>query len=179
MRRSRPLSRNRSHRSYSRACYQMKCIMNGQAITQLYPKPISSYTFSGDNAWQALDGRIYYDKIPNSRWTNYQSPNANDYLGVNFGSPRLVNEIRAYFYDAHATHGKVRAPASYTAQYWDGSNWMNVPNQVHSPATPAGNDANEITFSQVTTQKVRLVMNNQPGFYVGVTELESWYPAAG
>jgi hypothetical protein len=33
-----------------------------------------------------------------------------------------------------------------------------------------------VTFPTVTTSQFRVVFTPQPGKYVGVTELESWYP---
>ncbi len=151
-----------------------------QSITQQYPQPFASYTNGGspgDSVWQAVDGRIYYTDIPNSRWTDYGSPNPTDYLGVDFGAPRPVNELRIYTYD---DGGGVRAPASYNVQYWNDTSWVDAPNQIMSPTVPVGNGPNEVTFSQVITPKVRVVFTpqqvNGQRVAVGVTELQAWYP---
>jgi hypothetical protein len=47
---------------------------------------------------------------------------------------------------------------------------------VKTPAAPAANAANEVTFPSVMTAQIRVVFTPQPGKYVGVTELESWVP---
>jgi hypothetical protein len=52
-----------------------------------------------------------------------------------------------------------------------------VPGQVHTPATPVANAPNEVTFATVTTSQLRVVFTHQAGKAVGVTELETWYPA--
>ena len=156
----------------------------GQSITQPYPQPFASFTNPNalgntgrhDNVWQAIDGMAFYKNMPDNRWTNYTSPNSSDSLGVNFGYSRPVNEVNVDFYSDSATNGSIRAPASYDVQYWNGSAWVDVPNQIHVPAQPVANDQNIVTFNQVDTSQLRVVMTNQSGYYVGVTELESWYP---
>ncbi|MBX6386899.1 MAG: discoidin domain-containing protein, partial [Microbispora sp.] len=141
-----------------------------------YPKPFASYTGGIDNVWDAVDGRIYYDDIPHNRWTNYRSPNAEDHLGVDFGVPTRVSDVRFYAYD---DGGGVQAPASYRLEYWDGAAWREVPGQTRTPERPVGAALNRITFPALTTTKIRLVFGNPPGAYVGVTELQAVSPAAG
>ena len=141
-----------------------------------YPQPIASYTWPYDNPWNALDGKVWFNEVPeDTRWTNYSSPNAQDYYGVDFGVPTDVSDVRFYGYD---DGGGVRPAAGYTLQYWTGATWADVPGQVHTPAQPAGNGLNRITFPAVTTSKIRLLFTNPAGAYVGVTELQSWSPSA-
>ncbi|MEW2116376.1 RICIN domain-containing protein [Streptomyces sp. NPDC005474] len=161
-----------------------------KAITQPYPKAFASYTNTVSNGphchsgqtckpttfdapLRATDGWIRYDKTPDDRWTNSGSPNATDHLGVDFGAPRKINEVKFYTYDDGAN---IRVPASYTVQYLNNGSWVDVPNQTKSPAAPAANDANEVTFPTVTTSQFRVLFTPQAGKFVGVTELESWYP---
>ena len=141
-----------------------------------YPKPITSYTWTYDNPWNALDGKVWYNSVPeDTRWTNYSSPNAQDYNGVDFGAPTSISDIRWYGYD---DGGGVRPAAAYRLQYWDGSTWQDVPEQTRSPAQPVGNGLNRITFPPITTTQVRLLFTNPPRAYVGVTEFESWAPSS-
>ncbi|WP_435129005.1 MGH1-like glycoside hydrolase domain-containing protein [Actinacidiphila sp. bgisy144] len=141
-----------------------------------YPQPIASYTWQNDNAWNALDGKTWYDEVPeDTRWTNYASPNSSDFYGVDFGAPTPVSDIRWSGYD---DGGGVRPAAGYRLQFWDGSAWKDVPGQVHSPAQPVGNGTNRVTFPQLTTSKVRLVFTDPPGAFVGVTEFQSWTPSS-
>ncbi|WP_285786077.1 NEW3 domain-containing protein [Microbispora sp. NBRC 16548] len=141
-----------------------------------YPKPFASYTNGIDNVWDAVDGRIFYDDIPHNRWTNYRSPNAEDHLGVDFGVPTRVSDVRFYAYD---DGGGVKAPASYRLEFWDGAAWREVPDQTRTPERPVGAALNRVTFPALTTTRIRLVFGNPPGAYVGVTELQAWSPAAG
>jgi hypothetical protein len=110
----------------------------------------------------------------NPIWGDLGSPNAQDWLQVDLGKPARIGDVKLYFYDnkAFGSGGNTyRAPASYTVQYFDGSNWVDVPNQAHSPAVPAPN-YNDVTFTPVTTSKVRVVMNRAAGFAVGVKEIQ-------
>ena len=137
-----------------------------------YPKPITSYTWRSDDAWNALDGKVWFDEVPeDTRWTNYSSPNASDYYGVDFGVPTPVSDIRWYGYD---DGGGVRPAAGYRLQYRTGSGWADVPDQSRSATAPVGNGVNRITFPTVMTTAVRLVFTNPRGAFVGVTEFESW-----
>src|SRR5205823_3937729 len=50
---------------------------------QGYPRAFASDTWPSDSPWNATDGQVFYDDIPeDTRWTDYGSPNPTDYLGV-------------------------------------------------------------------------------------------------
>ena len=137
-----------------------------------YPQPLTSYTWTNDSPWNALDGKVWYNEVPeDTRWTNYSSPNAQDYYGVDFGAPTSIGDIRWYGYD---DGGGVRPAAAYRLQYWDGSAWQDVPHQTRGSEQPVGNGLNRITFPALTTSKVRLLFTNPSGAFVGVTEFQSW-----
>lgn len=145
-------------------------------LRQGYPKPITSYTWTYDNPWNALDGKVWYNEVPEgTRWTNYSSPNAQDYYGVDFGAPTSISDIRWYGYD---DGGGVRPAAAYRLQYWDGSAWQDVPHQTRSSEQPVGNGLNRITFPALKATQVRLLFTNPSGAYVGVSEFESWTPSS-
>ena len=145
-------------------------------LRQGYPKPITSYTWHSDNPWNPLDGKVWFNEVPeDTRWTDYSSPNASDYYGVDFGAPTRVSDIRWYGYD---DKGGVRPAAGYRLQYWDGTTWQDISEQTRSSATPVGNGLNRITFPAITTTQVRLLFTDPPGAYVGVSEFESWAPSS-
>jgi hypothetical protein len=82
--------------------------------------------------------------------------------------------VRLYFYNnkAFGSGGNTyREPASYTVQYLNGSSWVDIPGQVHSPGSPAPN-YNEVTFPTILTQQVRVVMTRTTGFAVGLKEVQ-------
>ncbi len=126
-----------------------------------------------DTPLKAIDGFIRYDGLPDDRWTNAGSTNATDYLAVTFAQARPINEVKIYTYDDGQT---IRVPQSFNVQYLSGTTWTSVPGQTANPAAPVANAPNEVTFPTVTTSQFRVVFTPQPGKFVGVTELESWYP---
>jgi len=145
-------------------------------LRQGFPKPITSYTWRFDDPWNAVDGKVWFNEVPeNTRWTNYSSPNGSDFYGVDFGVPTPISDIRWYGY---SDGGGVRPAADYRLQYWAGSAWAEVPEQTRDPAQPAGNARNRITFPTLTTTRIRLLFANPPGAFVGVTEFESWSPSS-
>jgi hypothetical protein len=140
-----------------------------------YPAASASYTWPDDSPSNAINGKVWYDEIPEveNRWTNYDSPNPSDDLAVNLGAAIPIDEVRYYSYcDGQG----VWDPESYQVQYWTGSAWADIPAQSRSPASPACDDLNRVVFPTITTSQVRLVLTNEPGHYVGAAELEagSW-----
>jgi len=130
------------------------------------PLPSASYTYSGDNVWDAIDGDWTDGNYPRTRWTCYGSGNASDWYAVDFGSSKSISEVRVNFFDDGLGVWK---PSSYDIQYWDGSSWVTCPSQVKYPSTPTKWE-NKVTFTSVNTSKLRIVMTHQPGKYSGITE---------
>lgn len=145
-------------------------------LRNTYPRPVASYTWRYDDAWRALDGKVWYDEVPqNTRWSNYSSPNARDWLGVEFAGPTQISDVRFHGYqDADA----VQPATGYELEYWDGAAWQVVPDQTRVPERPVGNGLNRITFPPLETTSYRLTFDAAPGKSVGVTELESWSPVS-
>ncbi len=136
-----------------------------------YPKATASYSNAGDDPSKAIDGKILYDDVPNSRWTNYQSPNADDWLALDFGAPRSVSQFTLHIYD---DGGGVQAPASYSVEYLSGANWLPVSGMQQTPPTPTGRAANIVSFNAVTASQFRVRFQKQANAWVGITELEAW-----
>ncbi|ROS75262.1 LamG-like jellyroll fold domain-containing protein [Cellulomonas sp. PhB143] len=142
------------------------------ALRTGYPKPIASYTWRSDDAWNGIDGKTWYDEVPQStRWTNYSSPNAQDWYGVDLGVPTPVSHVR---WSGYSDGGGVRPAAGYRLQYLHDGAWTDVPDQTRASDAPVGNGPNDVTFPQVTTTQLRLLFTNPAGAFVGVTELEAW-----
>lgn len=137
-----------------------------------YPIASASYTSPYDDAQRAIDGQVAFLDIPNTRWTDYGSPNPTDWWSVNFGQATSVSDIRIYFYN---DNGGVKPPTSYELQYQDvNGQWQDIPNQTRQPTVPAGNDLNRITFPAITTQALRVIVTPQPGAWAGFSEFQSW-----
>jgi hypothetical protein len=143
-------------------------VNNGGAA---YPWVTASASDPATPPHYAVDGNYWYHESPPNRWTAAGSGNDADWLAIDFGTPRPITEVKAYFYDDGA---RVRRPASYEIEHWDGRVWQPVPDQTRTPAGPAGRRANVITFPELRTAKIRLMVTHQPDASSGVSELETW-----
>ena len=68
--------------------------------------------------------------------------------------------------------GTYREPASYTVQFNNGTTWVDIPNQTHSPAVPQAN-FNRVDFAPVTARLFRVLMTKASGFSVGLKEVQA------
>jgi hypothetical protein len=98
-----------------------------------------------------------------SRWTGCGAPGPASDLGAGFGAAVPVSEVRLYTWDNTGQGGHVAAPASYRVQYLSPGGWADVPDARRSPATPAANGLNLVTFPALTTSQIRVVVTDQPG----------------
>ena len=136
------------------------------AHTATGPRPIASYTSSTDNIWNGIDGIVYRTGIPqNSRWTNFKSPNSQDFYGVDFQHNVTLNGVRLVFFD---NSGDTRTPASFTIQYWNGSDWATASTEK----APQPNTAVYYPFKQaIKTTKLRILGPSTNETAWGISEL--------
>lgn len=130
----------------------------------------ASYTGSGTAAAAAVDGYPTNEPF----WGAAGSPNGQDWYELNFGSARTVDTMRLYFKDSRPASTTYRAPASYTVQYYDGSAWADAAGQARTPGTPQGN-LNEVRFTPVSTQRLRVLMTHAAGSKAGLTEVQAFH----
>lgn len=135
------------------------------------PTVSASYTNPSDSANQVVDGIVSYSDSPRNRWTAYNSPNAVDWLALDYGASQTIDSIKVdLFGDASA----IRAPQSYNVEYWTGSAWANVSSPAYSPAAPTANTVNTVSFNSVQTSRVRIDFVHASGYKSGATEIESF-----
>ncbi|MFG2045762.1 discoidin domain-containing protein [Dactylosporangium sp. NPDC048998] len=133
----------------------------------------ASYTASGTAGANAVDGFPINEPI----WGTWGSPNATDWLELNLGQARTVDEVRLYFRNDRATN-HYRPPASYQVQYYDGSAWVNAAAQVKTPAAPQSN-YNLVRFTAVSTTRLRVQVTHASGFKTGLTEVKVYNRGGG
>ncbi|HET6575424.1 MAG TPA: discoidin domain-containing protein [Fimbriiglobus sp.] len=136
-----------------------------------FPKASASFTSRFDQVERANDGKVSFHPSPANRWTSYESPNPTDWLAIDFGASKTFARVELAVYD---DGGGVRAPESYTVQFWDGSRWRDAEDQKRSPGRPAGGQFNEVRFEPVTATKVRVVFTHVGKSRSGVTEVYVW-----
>ena len=137
-----------------------------------FPRADASFhdIYGGLPKW-ANDGRVNYRPTPVNRWTSYGSKNVSDWLEIDFGAPKEVSRVELYIYD---DHGGVQPPEGYTVQVLANGQWRDAGHQIKNPAVPIGSAINTVTFSRVTTQKIRVVFTHRGESRSGVTEMEVW-----
>jgi hypothetical protein len=136
-----------------------------------FPKASASYTSRFDSVTRVNDGRIVFLATPNNRWTSYESPNAADWVMIDFGSEKTVGRAELTIYD---DRGGVQAPQKYAVQFWDGKHWRDVADAVKVPPRPVGGQMNEVRFARVKTTKMRVVFTHRGQSRSGMTELLLW-----
>jgi hypothetical protein len=110
----------------------------------------------------------------NPIWGDVGSPNTQDWLQVDLGTPTRVNNLKIYYYSnkAFGVGGNTyREPAAYRVQFLSGMTWVDVPGATASPGTAAPN-LNQVSFTATTARQFRVLMTRQTGFAVGVKELQ-------
>jgi hypothetical protein len=136
-----------------------------------FPRASASFTSRYDRVEMVNDGKVVLTPAPHNRWTSYESPNASDWLEIDFGSDKTVGRIDLHVYD---DGGGVQAPARYNVQFWDGRSWQDARAQKKKPEKPAGGTVNTVRFKPVTTRKVRMVFTHRGKARSGLSEIEIW-----
>lgn len=136
-----------------------------------YPRLTASFTDPRTPLSTANDGNIWYAKSPPNRWTTVGSPNATDWIEVDLGTARRVNQVKLYFLN-DAT--EVVAPSRDEVEVWDGSAWVPMRDAKRSPVKPTGHRANTFSFSPRDIQKFRVVLTHSATGKTGLSEIEIW-----
>ncbi|KAF8866472.1 hypothetical protein BDZ45DRAFT_683271 [Acephala macrosclerotiorum] len=131
-----------------------------------YPQANATYTYTTDDPYRAIDGYLFYDSIPDNRWTNYQSPSSNDTLQISFARPRNISSVTLALFSDVARGGSVDVPASLE-MYGSCGLLANITAFV-------ANDRNTFFFDEIETTFVSVNMYKKSNLWVGICELEIW-----
>ena len=106
------------------------------------------------------------------------SPNAQEWLEIDLGQSQPLDTVKLYFFNdksfnpqQNVSRDTYRQPAAYTIQTYNGTNWVDAPGQVRTPDAPQAN-YNLVTFPEVNTQRVRVLMTRTGTFGIGVKEIQ-------
>ena len=139
---------------------------------QGFPKASASFSDRfGGKPESAIDGKINFLPTPMNRWTSFGSPNATDWLEIDFGAEKEIGRVEIHIYD---DRGGVQAPAKYSLQRSAGNEWVDIEGQVALPKIPTGGMTNTVTFPKIKATKFRIVFTNKGEARSGVTEVEAW-----
>lgn len=108
----------------------------------------------------------------NPIWGTLGSPNAQDWLAIDLGAPASFDTVKLYFFSnkSFGLQGNTyREPSRYTMEYYDGTDWVRVPEQYKGAPQP---NYNLIQFNAITAQHVRVRMSPTPGYGIGLKEIQ-------
>ncbi|HTJ22889.1 MAG TPA: discoidin domain-containing protein [Gemmatimonadaceae bacterium] len=144
-----------------------------RATGEAFPRASASFTGQSDAVRQAFDAQVAFTRYSRNRWTTYGSPNASDWLEVDFGAPRLVATVDLYLW---GDERGVKAPRAVRVRYWDRSRWTDADVVNRQPDRPATRALNRIRLRPVRSSRIRVMFENDLPAASGVTELMVWGP---
>ena len=125
------------------------------------------------------------DPATGSGWHDATNASYPDWLQVDFDGSKTIDEV-----DVFSVQDNVSSPSEPTAtmtfsqygitdfqvQYWNGAAWTDV-----SGGNVTGNNLvwRKFTFTQITTAKIRVLVNSSSASYSRVVELEAWGTGVG
>jgi hypothetical protein len=136
-----------------------------------FPRATASYANPKTPLSKVIDGNYWYSISPPNRWTCEGSTSDTDWCAIELGAKRRVDTVKLYLLDDGE---KVTAPKKIALEYWDGKNWLTVPEQERNPQTPTGHRANTFRFPALQTDKIRAIFTHAPNGRTGLTEFEIW-----
>lgn len=141
-------------------------LTSGQANLALIARPSTSFV-SGHETLSAINDGFtpaHSDDKSHGAYGNWPRTGT-QWVQYEWDKPISTDKIEVYWFDD--SRG-VRLPKSYRILYWDGNQFVLVPN-----AKGLGTEKNKFnvtTFSEITTTKIRLELDSQETFSTGILE---------
>ncbi|WP_372166171.1 Ig-like domain-containing protein [Xanthomonas axonopodis] len=139
----------------------------------------ASFAAAGLPATAAVDGSTASTPF----WGTAGSPSASDWIALDLGGTRTLDQVVLYFYRSSSPGGDQNgfpsgtrpgyaAPWIYAVQYRDGSGvWKNVPGQVRD-ATMAEGNRNRVRFPAIHAAALRVVVTHAGTARTGIKEIQ-------
>ena len=104
----------------------------------------------------------------NPRWGTW--PNSGEQWGLlTWASAVTLNRAEVYLFDDNQG---IDLPASWKLQYWNGSAYVDVAGASGYPV--AANQYNNVTFTAVSTTRLRVALTSAASFSVGLLEVKAF-----
>jgi hypothetical protein len=139
--------------------------------SQGFPKVSASFTSEVDAVGQAVDGALTFTRYSRNRWTAFGTPNAEDWVAVDFGQRVGVGRIELFFY---GDGGGVAAPEEYRIEVWAEGVWEAAEILARHPSKPTAWAVNTAEIAPVETDRIRVVLRHALPAASGLTELRIW-----
>lgn len=135
-----------------------------QLVRGQFPKATASSNPDPEGLHDAIDGRVwFYPEVPNG-WSSTISP-AQQWFEVDLGERKPIRRAELAFF---ADGKKFAAPSRYRIQMLTATGWRNVRGSEKAIA----NGITAAAWRSVSASKVRLVIDQQPGFATRLVELK-------
>ncbi|MEZ6038182.1 MAG: discoidin domain-containing protein [Planctomycetota bacterium] len=142
-----------------------------------FPRFAASWTGAGSSLARLGDGQYVYDRNSRDRWTTQGSPHDEDWVEVDLGAERAVQQVELYVLDDG--EGAVRAPQRVRLQGWRDGGWHELEAEATAARRPEGGRPFVCQLSSAPWQRLRAVLTPAPGAAVGLTEFAVWGPSGG
>jgi hypothetical protein len=135
-----------------------------------FPKPSASINNEPDTLMsQAIDGRIWYFPEIINYWSTRGSQATQDWFALEFEKPKNISEIGLYLF---ADNKSFFVPDSLLLEYKNGESWLPVVISKQTPAALTVNTSNNLQFSEVSTEAVRVNLFHRRNRQVAFSEIE-------
>lgn len=144
--------------------------------------PSASYTSAWESVYAVNDGFIprnsnnLNDKAVETQYGNWGGPGNSHWVQYTWQRPVTLSGSSLYFFD---DGGGVMVPSDYRFEYWDSTAGAFKPVSGLSGKKMAKNAFNEVTFDEITTDRLRLTMDKQGGSFTGLKEWRAISAKAG
>ena len=118
--------------------------------------------YDGEKPKNSNDG-----SIPRFTWWDHKG--TAEWISVEFKKPRRISQAEVFWFD-DTGHGGCRVPESWEIQWLDGDKWKTV-----SGVSDYGIEKdkfNRVTFDEIATKSIRLMVKLQKGFSGGILNLK-------
>ncbi len=140
-----------------------------------YPRLTASYVSPTTSASKLHDGNYWYLPHPPNRWTCEGSPNEQDSVIIDFGTPRAIHTVKLYPLDDRGVRDStVRAPRRIELDAWIDNTWRSIKSPDGVLDKPVGHRANVVKFDPIETTKLRVTLHHAVEGKSGLTEIEAW-----
>jgi hypothetical protein len=134
-----------------------------------YPRLNTSFTVPRRPSSKLVDGNIWYHRDPPNRWTCEGSPNAEDWIEIDLGTPRKLQQARLYFLDDGSI---VTPPELARVEYFDGV-WKLL-GELGGEGRPSipGHRAEVLSFPDLQAQRLRVLLRHAADSRSGLSEVD-------
>ncbi|MCB0720441.1 MAG: discoidin domain-containing protein [Bacteroidetes bacterium] len=142
-----------------------------------FPRVSASFPEDDEGLGVLVDGSFGLTSYQANRWVPRGTPNAEDWIEIEFDGPKSVSRVDAYLWGnapryLNQVDTTVISPRSMHVRVRVGGEWRDVLNASSFPQSPRAMAVNVISFQAVEADAVRLYLEHDRPAVGGLTEVE-------